>query len=220
MISLSDVTIDYDSGPHRVRALDRVSLTINPGEFVAIMGPSGSGKTSLVHVIGGLMTPTRGTVCIDNEDISRLSEQRLAQYRNQSIGFIFQLFHLQMDDRAVDNVELPLIISGVNRTDRRNRALEWLARVGLEDRAQHYPAQMSGGEMQRVAVARALVNNPRILLADEPTGNLDRKAASTIIDLLLKMRADLGVTVVMVTHNPNIAQQTDRVIQIDNGVIV
>jgi len=219
MITLSGVTVEYRSGPQTVRALDGIDMSIETGEFVAIMGPSGSGKTSLVHVIGGLMTPTRGTVLVDDVQIGRLDEDRLARYRNQSIGFVFQLFHLQPDDRAVENVELPLIIAGVDPEERRTRALNWLDRVGLADRAQHYPSQMSGGEMQRVAVARALVNDPRILLADEPTGNLDRKAADSVIDLLLRMRSDLGMTIVMVTHNPVLAERADRVIRIENGEI-
>ncbi len=219
LIRLEHLVKTYHLGEETVQALDGVSLTIRQGEFVAIIGPSGSGKSTLMHVLGGLDTPTAGRVVVGGRELSRASDRELAGYRNQSIGFVFQTFNLHPTYDALENVALPLIFAGVAPGKRRQQALAALAEVGLQHRAHHRPNQLSGGERQRVAIARALVTDPQILLADEPTGNLDTKNGNLIMDILTQLNQK-GLTLVIVTHNPDIARQAGRVINMADGRIV
>ena len=219
LIEIKDMYKIYEMGSEEVHALDGVDLTIEEKEFVAIVGPSGSGKSTLMNMIGCLDTPTAGTYLLDGEDISSFSDRRLARVRNQKIGFIFQQFNLFKKLTAYENVERPAKYSGISRQERRTRALEAIEKVGLTDRMHHKPAELSGGQQQRVAIARSLVNRPPVLLADEPTGNLDSKSSREIIDMIRQLHR-AGNTIILITHDPGIAEQADRVLNIRDGRII
>ncbi len=219
-IELVDVTKHYQMGETTVRALRGTSLTIEQGEFVAIMGPSGSGKSTLMNMVGALDRPTSGTVSVGGTDIATRSRSGLAVLRRRYVGFVFQQFNLISTMDAQENVGLPLIFQDVPRQERRDRSLEVLDHVGLADRAHHRPAELSGGQQQRVSIARALVSDPRVILADEPTGNLDTETGDQIMNLLKRLNEDEGKTVVMVTHDPHDAEYADRTIRIKDGTIV
>jgi putative ABC transport system ATP-binding protein len=219
IIRLERVSRVYHVGESEVRALDDVSLTIVPGDFTAIMGPSGSGKSTMLNVLGCLDTPTSGRYVLDGEPVERLSEDRLAEVRQRKIGFVFQSYHLVARMTAARNVELPLIFAGVEPDRRRDRVRVALEAVGLERRIAHRPDQLSGGERQRVAIARAMVMEPRILLADEPTGNLDTRSGEEIVALLERLNA-AGLTLVLVTHDPRVAAHSRRVLRMRDGQIV
>jgi putative ABC transport system ATP-binding protein len=219
LIQFKDVAKVYRMGDVEVHALRGVSLAIEQGEFTAIMGASGSGKSTLMNIIGLLDRPTGGTYVLDGAEVSTLSTERLAEVRNRTIGFVFQSFNLLSRTSALENVELPLLYAGVGGADRRRRAAASLARVGLADRTDHHPNQMSGGQQQRVAIARALVTEPRVILADEPTGNLDSRTSVEVMKLFQELGRG-GITVVLVTHEPDIAQYASRVIQMRDGRIL
>jgi putative ABC transport system ATP-binding protein len=218
LIELRDVTKVYDTGGVEVRALRGVSLDVEAGESLAIMGASGSGKSTLMNVLGCLDRPTSGSYRLSGEDVGALDRDRIAEVRNRTLGFVFQSFNLLARTSALENVELPLLYAGVSATERRRRAREALARVGLADRAHHHPNQLSGGQQQRVAIARALVGEPRIVLADEPTGNLDSRTSVEVMALLQELGAS-GITLVLVTHEPDIAAYAARVIEMRDGVV-
>lgn len=210
----------YNSGtPAEVRALQDVSMNIRKGEFVSIMGVSGSGKSTLLHCIGCLDTPTKGKVYIDGEDISELDEDELAMIRRKKIGFIFQFFNIIPSLTALQNVELPMIFAGIDEPARKRKAKELLEKVGLGERLHHKPSELSGGETQRVAIARALANDPAVILADEPTGNLDSKTGNDIIEVFSKLNKE-GRTIIVVTHDPSIARSANRIIKIVDGKII
>ncbi len=219
MIETHDLCRTYTMGGETIRALDGVSLRIEDGESVAILGPSGSGKSTLMHLLGGLDTPTSGRVLVDGLELSQLSSEELATYRNQKVGFVFQSFYLQAHLTALENVELPLKIRGVSRRERRRVAAEKLAEVGLNDRLEHRPQELSGGQRQRVCVARALSGEPRFLLADEPTGNLDSKTGQEIMRLFLRLNKENGLTLIVVTHDPEIAVLTANAIRLRDGKV-
>jgi len=214
------VTREYQLGGVEVPALRGVSVTIPPGDHVAILGPSGSGKSTLMHLLGGLDRPTSGVLRIAGRDIRELGATELARLRNRTIGFVFQSFHLLPRTTAVDNVALPLVYAGVRAGDRRRRAEELLDRVGLHHRLRHRPNQLSGGEQQRVAIARALVTGPSLLLADEPTGNLDSATGADVLDLLEELNQESGVAVVVVTHEREVAARAARQIRMRDGLVV
>jgi putative ABC transport system ATP-binding protein len=219
LIELIDVRKRYKIGEQEILALDGIDLTIDQGEYAAIIGPSGSGKSTLMHLLGCLDTPTSGTMTIDGIDVSRASGNKLSEMRNQKIGFVFQSFNLLPKLTVLQNVELPMIYAGVSARERRDRALIAIERVELQNRVKNTPLQLSGGQMQRVAIARALVNNPRIIFADEPTGNLDSKTGANILQLFRELSTG-GCTIVLVTHDAKIAAQTPRRIEIRDGKIV
>jgi putative ABC transport system ATP-binding protein len=219
VIRLENVSRLYKVGDSEVHALDGVSLHIHRGDFVALMGPSGSGKSTLLNVLGCLDTPSSGAYSLDGEQVQGLSESRLAEIRRKKLGFIFQSYHLVPRMSALRNVELPLILAGVPPADRRARARASLESVGLAHRASHRPDQLSGGERQRVAIARAMVSHPAILLADEPTGNLDSKTGAEIVALLEKLNRE-GLTIVLVTHDAGIASRARRLLQLRDGKLV
>jgi putative ABC transport system ATP-binding protein len=216
-IRLENVHKTYDLGEIQVNALRGVSMAIDPGEFVAIMGASGSGKSTLMNIVGCLDKPTKGQYFLDGRDVSGLTKRELAKIRSQKIGFVFQQFNLLSRTSALENVELPTIYSGLPIEERARRAQEALERVGLADRAGHFPSQLSGGQQQRVAIARALVNNPSLLLADEPTGNLDSRTSVEIMDIFQRLNSEQGLTVVIVTHEPDIAQYAKRALEFRDG---
>ena len=221
LIEITDLTKTYGAGEIAVHALRGISVAVEEGEFVAIMGPSGSGKSTLMNILGCLDRPTSGTYVLDGEDVSRLRKNRLAGVRNRRIGFVFQSYNLLPRLTAARNVMLPLLYDGHQRlsdTACYERAVAALESVGLEDRTHHRPSELSGGQQQRVAIARALVNNPSIILADEPTGNLDTQSSEEIIDLLHQLH-DQGATIVMVTHEPGLADHAERVIHLLDGQI-
>jgi putative ABC transport system ATP-binding protein len=218
-IIASDVSRSYDLGGVSIPALRGVSLTVEHGDYLAVVGPSGSGKSTLMHLLGGLDRPTGGRLLIGGRDVATLTPSAMAQLRNQTIGFVFQAFHLLPRTSAVDNVALPLVYRGLGARDRRARAAEVLDRVGLAHRVDHRPNQLSGGEQQRVAIARALVTAPSVLLADEPTGNLDTATGRSVLALLESLNAD-GVAVVLVTHDREIAARARRQIVMRDGVIL
>ncbi len=218
VIDCRDLVKVYRVGGEELRALDGVSLSVSQGEFVAIMGASGSGKSTLMNVLGCLDRPTTGRYLLEGRDVSRLPADELAAIRNRTLGFVFQSFNLLSRTSAVENVELPLLYAGLSPADRHARAKEALARVGLGDRGDHHPSQLSGGQQQRVAIARALVNQPRVLLADEPTGNLDSRTSEEVMALLQALGKE-GITVVLVTHEPDIAEHASRVIVMRDGKI-
>lgn len=215
---LSDVSKVYPMGEAEVQALRGVDLQIQAGEFIAVLGPSGSGKSTVMHILGCLDTPTAGTYHLDGVAIQSLSPNELAEIRNRKIGFVFQSFHLLPRATACENVELPMVFGGVNAAERKARAECVLEQVGLRDRIQHLPNELSGGERQRVAIARALVNKPSIILADEPTGNLDSRSGAEILALFEDLHAE-GRTVILVTHDETIAKRAHRVIHIFDGKI-
>jgi putative ABC transport system ATP-binding protein len=219
VIELDQVTKIYRSGTLAVAALRGVSLTIDEGEYVAIMGPSGSGKSTLMHILGCLDVPTTGRYRLAGEDVSGMTESALASVRNRRIGFVFQQFNLLASMTALRNVELPLTYAGVPRAERRARALEALDRVGLADRVQHRPGELSGGQQQRVAVARALVSGPDLILADEPTGNLDSSAATEVTNLMAELH-QAGKTLVLITHEAEVAGSAERTVRLRDGLIV
>jgi len=219
VIQLDQIHKTYTMGDVEVRALRGVSLTIREGEFVAIMGASGSGKSTMMNIIGCLDRPTRGTYILDGQDVSELSKDERADIRCQKIGFVFQGFNLLARTSALENVELPMLYAGVPTTQRDERALEALAAVGLAGREQNHPNQLSGGQQQRVAVARSLVNNPALILADEPTGNLDSRTSVEVMEIFQKLNRERGITLVLVTHEPDIAQYAQRVIVFKDGKI-
>jgi putative ABC transport system ATP-binding protein len=219
VLELENITKVYDTGGAEVRALRGVSITITAGEFVAIRGSSGSGKSTLMNILGCLDRPTSGTYRLDGQDVSQLSRTELARLRNRKLGFVFQGFNLLKRQSAVENVELPLVYAGVTPRDRRARALAMLDLVGLKERAHHTPNQLSGGQQQRVAIARALINRPEILFADEPTGNLDSKTGTEILAEFERLNKELGQTIVMVTHDPAIADHAPRQITMRDGEV-
>ncbi len=218
MIQLESIEKVYRTEKIETVALTNVNLAVRAGEFISIMGPSGSGKSTLLNVIGLLDVPTGGKVSINDRPIDSYSDKHLARVRNEEIGFIFQTFHLINDLSVVDNVEIPLLYrKGLSGSERRKLALQALDRVGLHARVHHFPSQLSGGQQQRVAIARAIAGNPRILLADEPTGNLDSQMGDEIIELLKRLNEDEGTTVVMVTHNPRQSEKTERIVRLFDG---
>jgi len=220
LISVENVRKVYRLGEVEVVPLREVSLQVDPGEMVAIMGASGSGKTTLMNIVGCMDRPTEGRYLLEGREVSGLSRDELARIRNQSFGFVFQSFNLLARTSAVENVELPLLYwNSMSARERRERALEVLNRVGLADRVKHHPSQLSGGQQQRVAIARALVNRPRILLADEPTGNLDSRSEAEVMALFHDLHRE-GITVILVTHNQEIARHAQRTIRIHDGLIL
>ena len=218
LVELRNVSKIYHLGGEEIRALDDLSLDIDGGEFISIIGPSGSGKSTLMHILGCLDTPTRGTLTLDGTQIQNASKRELAKIRNEKIGFVFQFFNLLPKLDVLQNVELPMIYSGVSSRERRERSMAALKLVDLENRAKHRPMQLSGGQQQRVAIARALVNSPKIVFADEPTGNLDSHTGEAILTLFRKLSEE-GRTIALVTHDPEIAAVTPRRIEIRDGKI-
>lgn len=218
LLTLSHVSKEYKMGGAVFSALTDVSLSIKRGEFVAIMGPSGSGKSTLMHLIGCLDRPTKGKIRIDGKDIFSASDSDLAKIRNSYIGFVFQQFNLLRKTSALTNVELPLVYANIQAAQRRNRAVTVLSEVGLQEKMNNFPSQLSGGQQQRVAIARALVTNPSIILADEPTGNLDSKSGADIIRILHGLHKN-GRTIVLVTHDQNVAKNAKRIIKIVDGKV-
>ena len=218
VIETSDIQKTYRMGMEEVRALRSISISINRGEYVAFMGPSGSGKSTLMNIIGCLDTPTAGTYILNTKDVSDMSENELAEIRNKEIGFVFQTFNLLPRASCLENVALPLIYAGYNKTDRQDKAFMALKSVGLEDRVHHKPNELSGGQRQRVAIARALVNDPSIILADEPTGNLDSKTSHDIMGLFHELHQK-GNTIIMVTHEDDIAHFAHRIIRLRDGIV-
>jgi putative ABC transport system ATP-binding protein len=218
IIELSNISKIYYMGSNSLEVLKGVSLSICRNEYVALMGPSGSGKSTLMNILGCLDTPTGGNYFLNGKDVSRMSDDELAEVRNNEIGFVFQQFNLLPRLTAAENVALPLVYAGVNRKDRMERAMEALKKVVLDDRSHHKPNELSGGQIQRVAIARALVNNPSLLLADEPTGNLDSKTSVEVMDIFSKIQA-AGNTVVLVTHEEDIAGYAKRVVRLRDGMI-
>jgi putative ABC transport system ATP-binding protein len=218
IIDIKDITRDFPLGNEVIKVLKGIDLVINKGEYVALMGPSGSGKSTLMNLLGCLDTPTSGTYILNNKNVSTMQDDELAGIRNKEIGFVFQTFNLMPRTTALDNVALPMIYAGYSKTERNERATEVLKQVGLGDRMDHKPNQLSGGQRQRVAVARALVNKPSIILADEPTGNLDSKTSEEIMGLFNDIHA-LGNTVILVTHEEDIAAYAHRIIRLKDGLI-
>ncbi|MDF1512965.1 MAG: ABC transporter ATP-binding protein [Anaerolineae bacterium] len=219
VIWTNDLHKVYKMGTNEVHALRGVSITITKGEIIAIMGPSGSGKSTLMNILGCLDQPTWGTYTLAGKDVSKMSDDELAVVRNRSVGFIFQNFNLLARTSALDNVVLPLIYAGTSVRDRRKRAKDVLDAVGLGDRIHHAPNELSGGQQQRVAVARALVNEPSIILADEPTGNLDSKSGEEIMAILQRLNEEMGITVILVTHDPRISAYAQRILHLFDGKV-
>ena len=220
LIQVRELTKIYRLGDIDVRALNDVSVTVEQGESVAIMGPSGSGKSTFMHILGCLDTPTSGQYFLEDEDIGNLGRNELARFRNQKIGFVFQGFNLLPRTSALENVELPMLYNAISSRERRERAMMALKDVGLEDRWDHQPNQLSGGQQQRVALARALVNKAPLILADEPTGNLDTKTSAEIMEIFVKLNSESNITVILVTHEPDIAAYSRRTIKFLDGFIV
>jgi putative ABC transport system ATP-binding protein len=218
VITTDKISKKYIMGSETIHALKSVSININRGEYVAFMGPSGSGKSTLMHIIGCLDSPSTGRYVLNKNDVSDLTENELAELRNKEIGFVFQTFNLLPRASALENVALPLVYAGYSKWEREEMALETLAGVNLKDRAMHKPSELSGGQRQRVAIARALVNNPSIILADEPTGNLDSKTSYGIMDLFEQIHSN-GNTVIMVTHEKDIAQYAHRIVRLKDGLM-
>jgi putative ABC transport system ATP-binding protein len=217
LIELRDVTKSYRRDQNDIVVLSGVSLTIDSGDFMALMGPSGSGKSTLLNLLAGIDRPTRGSITVAGTDISGLSERGLAAWRARHIGFIFQLYNLIPVLTAFENVELPLLLTSLSKKQRRDHVMTALGIVGLSDREKHYPRQLSGGQEQRVAIARAIVTDPTLLLADEPTGDLDAKSAAEILTLLQRLNGDYKKTIVMVTHDPHAAERASHVLHLEKG---
>ena len=218
VLELKNIVKSYVSGNTAFNALDNVSLCINQGEFISITGPSGSGKSTLMHIVGLLDNPTSGQVLLEGQDISHLNEEELAKTRNVTLGFVFQQFNLLAKTSATENVSLPLLYSDVPKSERLSKSIEMLEKVGLGDKLKNTPAQLSGGQQQRVAIARALINNPKIIMADEPTGNLDSKSGKEIIELFHQLHRE-GRTIILVTHDLELARQAERLIIIKDGKV-
>jgi putative ABC transport system ATP-binding protein len=223
LIAVHDLTKTYAMGGAPVHALRGVTLDIRRGEFVAVVGPSGSGKSTFMHILGCLDRPTSGTYHLDGRDVSHLSDDQLSAIRNRQIGFVFQGFNLLARTSAVENVELPLLYANESRispAERRARAMQALAAVGLADRAEHHPNQLSGGQQQRVAIARALLNDPAIVFADEPTGNLDSRTSIEVMDIFQRLKDERGITIVLITHEPQVAEYGSRIVRFKDGLVV
>ena len=221
VIEMSNIIKRYYIGqPNELQILNGMNITVHEGEFVAIVGASGSGKSTLMNIIGALDRPTEGTYHLNGTDVSRLNDKQLSQIRNKEIGFVFQTFNLISKSNALKNVELPMLYAGKSRKERRQRALELLKLVEMSDRASHKPNELSGGQKQRVAIARAMANDPSISLADEPTGALDSKTGHLVMDIFHKLHKEEGKTIVLITHSPELAAETDRIITISDGNIV
>lgn len=217
LIEISDIAKDYYRGKVAIPVLNEISLDIDRGDFLALMGPSGSGKTTLLNLIGGLDSPTSGSISIDGERIDKLTQGKLAAWRSRHVGFVFQFYNLLPVLTAEKNVELPLLLTNLSRRERKKRALAALAVVGLQDRASHRPTELSGGQEQRVAIARAIVSDPGLLVCDEPTGDLDRATADEILQLLQLLNREYGKTIVMVTHDPKAADHANHCLYLDKG---
>ncbi len=219
LVSVENLSKKYKVGRQHVQALNNVSLDIHEGEFVAFTGPSGSGKSTLLQLIGGLDKPSDGTITVDGKNLTKLSDRHLSKFRNQTIGFVFQFFYLQPFLRLETNLEVPGMFSRTKRRERAQTARDLADAVGLKDRLRHLPKELSGGQMQRAAIARALLNRPKLILADEPTGNLDSTNGTAIIDLFEKVRQEFGTTIIIVTHDPKVAAHADREIVLEDGDI-
>ncbi|MFI5161327.1 MAG: ABC transporter ATP-binding protein [Sphingobacteriales bacterium] len=217
MINLQNIEKVYRTDTVETLALNKVSLEVAKGEFLSIMGPSGCGKSTLLNIIGLLDEPSKGEIKIDNQKTDKFSDKQLAQFRNKKLGFIFQSYHLINDLQVLDNVELPLLYRDTTAKERKQLATEALAKVGLSNRVKHFPSQLSGGQKQRVAIARAIVGNPEIILADEPTGNLDSAMGNEIMDILIQLNQRDGTTIIMVTHDENMAKKTHRLVRLFDG---
>jgi len=217
MIRLQNIEKVYRTDTVETLAINNISLDITKGEFLSIMGPSGCGKSTLLNIIGLLDEPSKGSIKIDEQDTSRFNDQQMARFRNQKLGFIFQSYHLINDLQVLDNVELPLLYRTSSAKERRQLATEALEKVGLSNRLKHFPNQLSGGQRQRVAIARAIVGRPQIILADEPTGNLDSAMGNEIMDILINLNKNEGTTIVMVTHDENMAHKTHRLVRLFDG---
>jgi len=219
LIAIEKVSKHYQRDALVIRVLDGIDITIDRGDFLGLMGPSGSGKTTLLNLIAGIDRPTSGRVVVEGKEISSLSDAALTRWRSSNVGFIFQLYNLIPVLSAFENVELPLLLTKLSKRQRREHVMTALTLVGLADRTSHYPRQLSGGQEQRVAIARAIVSDPALLVADEPTGDLDAKSAQEILDLLGKLNTDLKKTIVMVTHDPHAAERAHKVMHLDKGVL-
>lgn len=220
IIETKELTREYRIGRDLVVALGGVDISINQGEFVAVVGPSGCGKSTLLNLLGGLDQPTKGNVLLDGQDLAQLSEEQLASLRRQKMGFIFQRHDLFPELTARENIEFPLLLGGKPPVERKKRADDLLGQIGLAEKADHLPDELSGGQQQRVGIARALANNPQILLADEPTGNLDSATSAEIISILIQLTRNQGLTLIMVTHDPEVAEQADRKLTLRDGHLV
>jgi putative ABC transport system ATP-binding protein len=220
LVTIRDVHKEYKRGNERIDVLQGVNVEIARGEFLALMGPSGSGKTTLLNLLGGLDRPTRGSINVDGVEIEGLSEGALSKWRARHVGFIFQLYNLLPVLTAERNVELPLLLTKLSRAERKKRVATALGVVGLADRARHFPRQLSGGQEQRVGIARAIVTDPTLLLCDEPTGDLDRKSGDEVLDLLQALNRDHGKTIVMVTHDPHAAERATRLVHLEKGELI
>jgi putative ABC transport system ATP-binding protein len=219
LINVEKVSKSYTRDKLRIPVLEGIDLAVGQGQFLALMGPSGSGKTTLLNLIAGIDRPTSGKVVVGGQDITSLSESELTRWRSRHVGFIFQLYNLIPVLTAFENVEMPLLLTKLSRKDRRDHVMAALSLVGLSDRTSHYPRQLSGGQEQRVAIARAVVSDPTVLVADEPTGDLDAKSAHEILDLLDKLNTELNKTIVMVTHDPKAAERAHTIMHLDKGVL-
>jgi putative ABC transport system ATP-binding protein len=217
MINLQNIEMVYRTTSIETLALNNINMDISKGEFLSIMGPSGCGKSTLLNIMGLLDMPSKGLIKIDDQVVDRLSDKQLAKFRNKKLGFIFQSYHLINDLQVVDNVELPLLYRDISSKERRRLAIEALEKVGLSNRTKHFPTQLSGGQRQRVAIARAIVGNPEIILADEPTGNLDSAMGNEIMDILINLNREEGTTIVMVTHDETMAKKTHRLVRLFDG---
>lgn len=220
MITCKSITKSYTKGTNTVKPLENLDLEVGRGEFLALMGPSGSGKTTLLNLISGIDTPTSGSLVIDGENIAEFSRKQLTQWRARKVGYIFQLYHLIPVLTAFENVELPLLITSMSKAERKQKAEEALEIVGLKDRSHHTPSELSGGQEQRVAIARALVADPALLVADEPTGDLDRESATMILELLQSLSRERGKTILMVTHDARAAASADRTLHLEKGQLL